>query len=108
MILIKLIIIKSNISWHCYKLKLLIFVMLKFQSMYLLMCSNFYWNVFAVAATKLLSHEATKFCMLFSKPPLPSPEETQKISDKIESTCFSFVAVFFTLPKSKGNKHKCC
>jgi len=60
-----------------------------------------FWKNF-IAATKLISHEATKFCMMFSKPPLPSQEECQKLADKIESTCFSFIAVFFTLPKSKG------
>lgn len=60
-----------------------------------------FWNDF-IGATKLVSHEATKFCMMFNKKPWPTYEECESLITSIESTCLSLVTVFFSLPKTRG------
>ncbi|XP_035233089.1 cyclin-D1-binding protein 1 homolog [Stegodyphus dumicola] len=59
-----------------------------------------FWANFS-GATKLVSHEATKFCLAFGKEPLPSPEECQILANKTEESCLALLTVFFSLPKSK-------
>lgn len=53
-------------------------------------------------AAKLVSHEATKFCMMFSKQPLPSPTACKSLVDSVENKCVTLLMVFFSFPKSKG------
>ncbi|GFY66820.1 cyclin-D1-binding protein 1 homolog [Trichonephila inaurata madagascariensis] len=62
---------------------------------------NNFWTNF-IGATKLISHEATKFCMAFDAEGITSIEACQSLIDKIEKTCLALLAVFTTLPKTKG------
>ncbi|XP_054716638.1 cyclin-D1-binding protein 1 homolog [Uloborus diversus] len=60
-----------------------------------------FWTNFK-GAVKLVSHEATKFCLMFEKDPLPSLQESKNIVDTVERTCLALVNVLNSLPKSKG------
>ncbi|GFT73846.1 cyclin-D1-binding protein 1 homolog [Nephila pilipes] len=62
---------------------------------------NNFWTNFT-GATKLISHEATKFCMAFDGEGITSREACQSLIDKIEKTCLALLGVFTTLPKTKG------
>lgn len=53
-------------------------------------------------AVKAVSQEATKLSLAFSKPPLPSPQDTEKISDSILKSVLSLSTVYYWLPKSQG------
>ncbi|GIY83061.1 cyclin-D1-binding protein 1 homolog [Caerostris darwini] len=62
---------------------------------------NRFWTNFS-GAIKLVSHEATKFCMAFDEEAISSSEACQSLIDKVEKTCIALLAVFTTLPKAKG------
>ncbi|CAL1292593.1 unnamed protein product [Larinioides sclopetarius] len=62
---------------------------------------NSFWTNFT-GATKLVSHEATKFCMAFDGDAIISSEACQSLVDKIEKTCLALLAVFMKLSKTKG------
>lgn len=53
-------------------------------------------------AVKAVSQEATKLSLAFSKPPLPSPQDTEKISDSIMKSVLTLSTVYYWLPKSQG------
>lgn len=53
-------------------------------------------------AVKAVSQEATKLSLAFSKPPLPSPQDAEKISDSIMKSVLTLSTVYYWLPKSQG------
>ncbi|KAG8176846.1 hypothetical protein JTE90_001985 [Oedothorax gibbosus] len=62
---------------------------------------NNFWTNF-IGATKLVSHEATKLCMVFQGQGMNSTDECKSLIDSVEKKCLTLLAVFVTLPKSKG------
>ncbi|KAM4623179.1 cyclin-D1-binding protein 1 [Discoglossus pictus] len=51
---------------------------------------------------KATSQEATKMSLAFSKPPLPSGEDTQKLSDGLLNGVLAAATVYYSLPKTQG------
>ncbi|XP_033112320.1 cyclin-D1-binding protein 1 homolog isoform X2 [Anneissia japonica] len=49
-----------------------------------------------------VSKEATKLSLLFSKPPIPSVEETQSMLSSLEMNAVALLSVFYSLPKHRG------
>ncbi|KAG7493528.1 hypothetical protein JOB18_010969 [Solea senegalensis] len=62
--------------------------------------SNF-WDTLNQAA-KAMSHEATKLSLAFSKPPLPSQQDGEKLAESITKSVLTLSTVFYWLPKSQG------
>ncbi|XP_068451959.1 cyclin-D1-binding protein 1 homolog [Clinocottus analis] len=62
--------------------------------------SNF-WDTLN-QAVKAVSHEATKLSLAFSKPPLPSQQDVETLSESILKSVLSLSTVFYWLPKSQG------
>lgn len=53
-------------------------------------------------AAKMISHEATKACLSFSKPPLPDVGSATMLCQNLEMTCLSLVSAFYDMPLSEG------
>ncbi|KAK9529614.1 hypothetical protein VZT92_013694 [Zoarces viviparus] len=53
-------------------------------------------------AVKAVSHEATKLSLAFSKPPLPSQQDVEKLSESTLKSVLSLSTVYYWLPKSQG------
>ncbi|XP_060691961.1 cyclin-D1-binding protein 1 homolog [Hemiscyllium ocellatum] len=51
---------------------------------------------------KAISHEATKLSLAFSKPPLPSVQDCQKLTADFQKSTLNLTTVYFWLPKSQG------
>ncbi|KAI9546100.1 Cyclin-D1-binding protein 1 [Dissostichus eleginoides] len=62
--------------------------------------SNF-WDTLN-QAVKAVSQEATKLSVAFSKPPLPSQQDGEKLSEWILKSVLSLSTVYYWLPKSQG------
>lgn len=62
--------------------------------------SNF-WDTLN-QAVKAVSQEATKLSLAFSKPPLPSQQDGEKLSESILKSVLTLSTVFYWLPKSQG------
>ncbi|XP_005807613.1 cyclin-D1-binding protein 1 [Xiphophorus maculatus] len=62
--------------------------------------SNF-WDTLN-QAVKAVSHEATKLSLAFSRPPLPSLQDGEKLSESILKSVLTLSTVFYWLPKSQG------
>ncbi|KAM7421912.1 hypothetical protein PAMA_010133 [Pampus argenteus] len=62
--------------------------------------SNF-WDTLN-QAVKMVSQEATKFSLAFSKPPLPSQQDGEKLSESIMKSVLTLSTVYYWLPKSQG------
>ncbi|XP_075880880.1 cyclin-D1-binding protein 1 homolog [Nelusetta ayraudi] len=62
--------------------------------------SNF-WDTLNQAA-KAVSQEATKLSLAFSKPPLPSQQDVEKLADFILKSVLTLTTVYYWLPKSHG------
>ncbi|KAM9800788.1 cyclin-D1-binding protein 1 homolog isoform X1 [Syngnathus typhle] len=62
--------------------------------------SNF-WDTLNQAA-KAVSQEATKLCLAFSKPPLPSQQDAEQLSDSVLKSVLSLSTVYYWLPNSRG------
>ncbi|XP_070758845.1 cyclin-D1-binding protein 1 homolog [Enoplosus armatus] len=62
--------------------------------------SNF-WDTLN-QAVKAVSQEATKLSLAFSKPPLPSQQDVEKLSELILKSVLSLSTVYYWLPKSQG------
>ncbi|XP_010749247.3 cyclin-D1-binding protein 1 homolog [Larimichthys crocea] len=60
--------------------------------------SNF-WDTLN-QAVKAVSQEATKLSLAFSKPPLPSQQDTEKLADSILKSVLTLSTVYYWLPKS--------
>ncbi|XP_054641723.1 cyclin-D1-binding protein 1 homolog [Dunckerocampus dactyliophorus] len=53
-------------------------------------------------AVKVVSQEATKVSLAFSKPPLPSPQDGERLAESILKSVLSLSTVYYWLPKSQG------
>ncbi|KAM9362189.1 cyclin-D1-binding protein 1 homolog [Symphorus nematophorus] len=53
-------------------------------------------------AVKAVSQEATKLSLAFSKPPLPSQQDGEKLSESIMKSVLTLSTVYYWLPKSQG------
>ncbi|XP_040890760.1 cyclin-D1-binding protein 1 homolog [Toxotes jaculatrix] len=62
--------------------------------------SNF-WDTLN-QAVKAVSQEATKLSLAFSKPPLPSQQDGEKLAESILKSVLTFSTVYYWLPKSQG------
>ncbi|KAL3978522.1 MFS transporter (facilitated glucose transporter) [Sarotherodon galilaeus] len=62
--------------------------------------SNF-WDTLN-QAVKAVSQEATKLSLAFSKPPLPSQQDGEKLADSIMKSILTLSTVYYWLPKSQG------
>lgn len=62
--------------------------------------SNF-WDTLN-QAVKAVSQEATKLSLAFSKPPLPSQQDGEKLADSILKSILTLSTVYYWLPKSQG------
>ncbi|XP_074867970.1 cyclin-D1-binding protein 1 isoform X1 [Carettochelys insculpta] len=51
---------------------------------------------------KATSQEATKLSLAFSRPPLPSAEDCQKLSEGVQNTVLAAATVYYCLPKGQG------
>ncbi|XP_070814883.1 cyclin-D1-binding protein 1 homolog isoform X1 [Chaetodon trifascialis] len=62
--------------------------------------SNF-WDTLN-QAVKAVSQEATKLSLAFSKPPLPSQQDRDKLAESILKSVLTLSTVYYWLPKSQG------
>ncbi|XP_056241325.1 cyclin-D1-binding protein 1 homolog [Seriola aureovittata] len=62
--------------------------------------SNF-WDTLN-QAVKAVSQEATKLSLAFSKPPLPSQQDGEKLSESMMKSVLTLSTVYYWLPKSQG------
>ncbi|CAJ1050834.1 cyclin-D1-binding protein 1 homolog [Xyrichtys novacula] len=62
--------------------------------------SNF-WDTLN-QAVKAVSQEGTKLSLAFSKPPLPSQQDAEKLSDSMMKSVLTLSTVYYWLPKSQG------
>ncbi|KAM7005489.1 cyclin-D1-binding protein 1 homolog [Tautogolabrus adspersus] len=62
--------------------------------------SNF-WDTLN-QAVKAVSQEATKLSLAFSKPPLPSQQDVEKLSESMMKSVLTLSTVYYWLPKSQG------
>lgn len=62
--------------------------------------SNF-WDTLN-QAVKAVSQEATKLSLAFSRPPLPSLQDGEKLSESILKSVLTLSTVYYWLPKSQG------
>ncbi|XP_077582998.1 cyclin-D1-binding protein 1 homolog isoform X2 [Stigmatopora nigra] len=62
--------------------------------------SNF-WDTLN-QAVKAVSQEATKISLAFSKPPLPSQQDGEKLAESLLKGVLSLATVYYWLPKSQG------
>ncbi|RXM92943.1 Cyclin-D1-binding protein 1-like [Acipenser ruthenus] len=53
-------------------------------------------------AFKAASQGATKLSLVFSKPPLPSAQDCERLADSIEKNVLTLATVYYWLPKSQG------
>uniref|UniRef100_A0A8D2APL2 Cyclin-D1-binding protein 1 n=1 Tax=Sciurus vulgaris TaxID=55149 RepID=A0A8D2APL2_SCIVU len=60
-----------------------------------------FWRRLNEAAVKV-SGEATTLTTVFSRLPLPSPQETQRISEQVRAATKAIIAVYYSLPKDQG------
>ncbi|XP_051000434.1 cyclin-D1-binding protein 1 isoform X1 [Acomys russatus] len=60
-----------------------------------------FWRRLNEAAVKV-SGEATVLTTLFSRLPLPSPQETQRICEQVHIAIKEIIAVYYSLPKEQG------
>ncbi|TNM88331.1 hypothetical protein fugu_004585, partial [Takifugu bimaculatus] len=60
-----------------------------------------FWDALNQAA-KVVSQEATKLSLAFSKPPVPSQQEGEKLVESVLKSVVTLAAVYHWLPKSHG------
>ncbi|XP_061731042.1 cyclin-D1-binding protein 1 homolog [Nerophis ophidion] len=60
-----------------------------------------FWDTLNQAG-KVVSQEATKVSLAFSKPPLPSPQDGETLAESILKSVLSLSTVYYWLPKSQG------
>ncbi|XP_073462406.1 cyclin-D1-binding protein 1 [Aquarana catesbeiana] len=66
--------------------------------------SNFspqFWDTLG-QAIKATSQEATKMSLAYSKPPLPSEDDCQKLSDGLLNSILAASTLYYSLPKKQG------
>ncbi|XP_067856718.1 cyclin-D1-binding protein 1 homolog [Heptranchias perlo] len=62
---------------------------------------QFFWKTLG-ECFKAISHEVTKLSLAFSKPPLPSIQDCQKLTAEIQKSILNLATVYYWLPKSQG------
>lgn len=62
--------------------------------------SNF-WDTMN-QAVKAVSQEATKLSLAFSKPPLPSQDDGEKLAETMQKSVLTMSTIYYWLPKSQG------
>ncbi|XP_051887514.1 LOW QUALITY PROTEIN: cyclin-D1-binding protein 1 homolog [Pristis pectinata] len=62
---------------------------------------QFFWKTLG-ECVKAVSQEATKLSLAFSKPPLPSVQDCQKLTAEIQKSILTLSSVYYWLPKSQG------
>uniref|UniRef100_A0A8C9TPD5 Cyclin D-type binding-protein 1 n=1 Tax=Scleropages formosus TaxID=113540 RepID=A0A8C9TPD5_SCLFO len=60
-----------------------------------------FWDTLTQAA-KATSQEATKLSLAFSKPPLPSLQDGERLAESIQKTILALSTVYYWFPKSQG------
>ncbi|XP_048878889.1 cyclin-D1-binding protein 1 homolog [Brienomyrus brachyistius] len=60
-----------------------------------------FWETLA-QATKSTSQEATKLSLVFSKPPLPSEQDAEKMAESFQKCILALSTVYMWFPKSQG------
>ncbi|XP_063077260.1 cyclin-D1-binding protein 1 homolog [Engraulis encrasicolus] len=60
-----------------------------------------FWNTL-LQAVKATSQEATKLSLAFSKPPLPSSQDAERLADSIQNAVLTLSTVYYWLPKTQG------
>ncbi|NXJ11694.1 CCDB1 protein, partial [Odontophorus gujanensis] len=60
-----------------------------------------FWDALG-QAFKETSQEATKLSLAFSRPPLPSAENCQKLSEDVQNAILAVATVYYWLPKGQG------
>lgn len=60
-----------------------------------------FWDTLG-QAIKATSQEATKISLAYSKPPLPSEEDCQKLSDGLLNAILAASTLYYSLPKKQG------
>ncbi|XP_008572247.1 PREDICTED: cyclin-D1-binding protein 1 [Galeopterus variegatus] len=60
-----------------------------------------FWRRLSEAAVKV-SREATTLTTVFSRLPLPSPQETQRFCEQVCAAIKAIIAVYYSLPKDQG------
>ncbi|XP_058846673.1 cyclin-D1-binding protein 1 homolog [Acipenser ruthenus] len=60
-----------------------------------------FWDTLG-QAFKAASQGATKLSLVFSKPPLPSAQDCERLADSIEKNVLTLATVYYWLPKSQG------
>nr|XP_031528745.1 cyclin-D1-binding protein 1 isoform X2 [Vicugna pacos] len=53
-------------------------------------------------AAVTVSREATSLTVVFSRLPLPSPQETQRFCEQVHDSIKAMIAVYYSLPKDQG------
>ncbi|XP_078092538.1 cyclin-D1-binding protein 1 homolog [Mustelus asterias] len=62
---------------------------------------NFFWKTLG-DCFKVISQEATKLSLAFSKPPIPSVQDCQKLTADFQKNILNLTTVYYWLPKSQG------
>ncbi|XP_055508400.1 cyclin-D1-binding protein 1 homolog [Leucoraja erinacea] len=62
---------------------------------------QFFWKTLG-ECFKAVSQEATKLSLAFSKPPLPSVQDCQKLTAEIQKSILNVASVYYWLPKCQG------
>nr|XP_008526756.1 PREDICTED: cyclin-D1-binding protein 1 [Equus przewalskii] len=60
-----------------------------------------FWSRLNEAAVKV-SGEATTLTEVFSRLPLPSPQETQRFCEQVHAAIQAIIAIYYSLPKDQG------
>ncbi|XP_041060852.1 cyclin-D1-binding protein 1 homolog isoform X2 [Carcharodon carcharias] len=64
---------------------------------------QFFWKTLG-DCFKAISQEATKLSLAFSKPPLPSVQDCQKLTADFQKNILNLTTVYYWLPKSQDNQ----
>ncbi|XP_031416882.1 cyclin-D1-binding protein 1 homolog [Clupea harengus] len=60
-----------------------------------------FWNTL-IQAVKATSQEATKLSLAFSKPPVPSSQDAEKLADSTQQAVLALSTVYYWIPKTQG------
>ncbi|KAL4655747.1 cyclin-D1-binding protein 1 [Arapaima gigas] len=60
-----------------------------------------FWDTL-IQAVKATSQEATKLSLAFSKPPLPSQQDGERLAETIQKSILALSTVYYWFPKSQG------
>nr|XP_004660941.2 cyclin-D1-binding protein 1 [Jaculus jaculus] len=60
-----------------------------------------FWRRLDEAAVRV-SREATALTTVFCRPPLPSPQETQRVCEQVHAATKAIITVYYSFPKDQG------